>query len=110
MVFRPREWHVPGGIIRYEGTAATRIKEVGRQELGAEVEYDPVSIAINDGDSSNTKHKGHFISLLFRCQLATPLDDNRRYQKGNLRPDFWMCHEKYPLNMIPVYERYRPFF
>ena len=103
-------WHVPGGIIRYKETAATRIKAVGRQELGAEVEFDSVPIAINEVIHPTRKIRGHFISLLFRCRLITPPDESRHYQTGDLRPDFWMWHETYPLNMIPVHEMYRPFF
>ena len=31
-------WHIPGGIIRFKESTATRIQAVGRQELGAEGE------------------------------------------------------------------------
>lgn len=74
-------WHVPKGIISYKETVATRIKAAGRQELRAEVEYDPVPIAINEVIHPTRNIRDHFISLLFRCQLTTPLDENRRYHK-----------------------------
>jgi colanic acid biosynthesis protein WcaH len=41
-------WHIPGGIIRFKETIATRIKVVARYELGAEVDFDPVPLAINE--------------------------------------------------------------
>src|SRR5436305_7642155 len=39
-------WHVPGGIIRYKETAEARIRATAQRELGAEVEWDPDPIAI----------------------------------------------------------------
>jgi ADP-ribose pyrophosphatase YjhB (NUDIX family) len=108
--FPPPGWHVPGGIIRFQETAATRIVEVAKQELGAGVEFDSVPCAINEVIHPTRKIRGHFISLLYRCRLVTPPDENRRHRMGNPSPEFWMWHETYPLNMIPVHEMYRPFF
>lgn len=61
-----RGWHIPGGIIRFQERAHTRIHEVARQELGASVTADdrPCDIVelLDHG-------RGHFISMLYRCDL-----------------------------------------
>ena len=44
----PPGWHVPGGIIRYKETIAERVKAVAKNELGVEVEFNPVPLAMNE--------------------------------------------------------------
>ena len=102
-------WHIPGGIIRFKETIATRIKAVARHELGAEVDFDPVPLAINEVIHPSRKIRGHLISLLFRCTLMTPLAESRCYKIGNPKPGDWAWHDTFPENMIPVHEMYRQF-
>jgi colanic acid biosynthesis protein WcaH len=108
--FPPPGWHVPGGIIRFKETAATRIQAVARRELGAEVVFEPAPVAVNEIIHPTRKIRGHFISLLYRCHLTVPPDATRCYRTGTPKPDDWMWHSVYPLDMIPVHEIYRPFF
>jgi colanic acid biosynthesis protein WcaH len=103
-------WHVPGGILRFKEVAEERICAVARQELLAEVEFDPAPLAIHEIIHPTRRERGHFISLLYRCRLRTALDPSRRFQEENPRRDAWMWHSHFPDHMIPVHEIYRPFF
>ena len=108
--FSPAGWHVPGGIIRYKETAAARILAVARGELRADVAFDPVPLAVNELIHPTQRTRGHFISLLYRCRLTTPLAESRKFQPGSPVRDAWMWHATYPEGMIPVHGIYRPFF
>jgi ADP-ribose pyrophosphatase YjhB (NUDIX family) len=64
-------WHVPGGIIRFNEPIPARIAAVAREELTASVSH---------ADQPQHMHqffhrRGHFISLLFLCRLASPVSD-----------------------------------
>src|SRR5689334_24697930 len=37
-------WHVPGGIIRFKESVATRVHACAREELGAEIAYDEAPV------------------------------------------------------------------
>jgi ADP-ribose pyrophosphatase YjhB (NUDIX family) len=103
-------WHIPGGIIRYKETAEARIRATAWAELGAEVEFDPEPIAIEQTMRPDHRERGHFISLLYRCRLAGPLDEERRYAQGPPRRDQWAWQEQCPPNLIPAQDCYRRFF
>lgn len=108
--FFPAGWHVPGGIIRFKETAATRILAVAEGELGVRVEFDPSPLAITEGVNAGSHSRGHFISFLYRCRLITPLAERRRFQPERPLPDSWMWHKTFPANMIPGHDIYRRFF
>ena len=64
-------WHVPGGIIRFNEPIASRISAVAREEFSAEVTHPE-----QPQDVCQFFHRrGHFISLLFLCRLASPVSD-----------------------------------
>lgn len=67
-------WHLPGGIIRYKETITDRVKMVARNELGAEVEFNPVPMTINEIINNRQKSRGHAISLLYHCSHNTLFD------------------------------------
>jgi hypothetical protein len=75
-------WHIMGGIIRYRESPLTRISEVARIEIGATVtsESSPCNMF------SELNHpRGHFFSLLYRCELtSTPEPD--RFYPGHGKP------------------------
>ncbi|OGW08211.1 MAG: hypothetical protein A2W77_07965 [Nitrospinae bacterium RIFCSPLOWO2_12_39_16] len=102
-------WHIPGGIIRYKETMAARIEAVAKNELGTSVEFDPTPIAINEIIHPSRNNRGHFISLLIRCSLTTPPEEDLRFKGRNPMPDEWMWHKCCPDNIIPVHEIYRKF-
>jgi ADP-ribose pyrophosphatase YjhB (NUDIX family) len=101
-------WHVPGGIIRYKETIAARVKAVAKTELGAEVEFDPGPLAVNELIHETRENRGHFISLLYQCRLVTQPDERLRCC-NTPRPSEWMWHGFCPPNMISVHEIYRKY-
>lgn len=103
-------WHIPGGIIRFKETIAERIKIVAKNELGAEVEFNPVQLAINESINKTRNTRGHFISLLYQCRLVTQPDEALRCKNIVLpNPNEWMWHGSCPANIIPQHEMYRKF-
>jgi ADP-ribose pyrophosphatase YjhB (NUDIX family) len=100
-------WHVPGGIIRFQERAADRIAAVARQELGAAVVSEGSPALITEIIEPAHTIRGHFISLLFRCRLSSPLDDDLRYVSGQPRAGEWAWHQGCPTDLIPVHEIYR---
>lgn len=108
--YYPHGWHVPGGIIRYKETIAERVNAVAKNELGAEVEFNPVPLAINEVIHDARKNRGHFISILYQCHLVTQLDESLRCKDNNSpNPDEWMWHSSCPSNIITVHEMYRKY-
>ena len=100
-------WHVPGGIIRYKEVAADRVKACARDELGADVGFDPVPILISE-TIRDGNDRGHFISLLFRCKLLGPPDQGRRASLNRPRRGEWMWHDRCPSNLLAAQSQYKP--
>lgn len=107
--YYPPGWHVPGGIIRYKEQIAARINAVAAGELGAKIKFKETPVAINEVIHPSRNNRGHFISLLYACSLTSPLDKNRRHEKGVPKPGEWAWHGRCPKNIIPVHEMYRNF-
>jgi ADP-ribose pyrophosphatase YjhB (NUDIX family) len=101
-------WHVPGGIIRYKEKIADRVKAVANSELGAEVEFNPAPLAMNEFIYEHMKSRGHFISLLYQCRLVTEPDGRLRCS-GKPKPEEWMWHACCPGNIITPHEVYRKY-
>ena len=107
--YGPPGWHVPGGIIRYKETIRQRVRAVAKNELGAEVEFNPAPLAINEIIHDTRKIRGHFISLLYQCSLVTQLDESLSCKSNSPNPNQWMWHSSCPANIIPFHEIYRKF-
>ncbi len=102
-------WHIPGGIIRYQESMAARIQAVATTELGAEVTFEPVPLAIKEIINPYRRVRGHFISFLYQCSLTAGPDPERQYRTGEPLPNQWMWHETCPQDIIPIHEIYREF-
>jgi ADP-ribose pyrophosphatase YjhB (NUDIX family) len=100
-------WHIPGGIIRYKESRHDRIQAVAQKELGTSVRVQPDPLAIQEVIHPTRKDRGHFISLLYLCELAGPLDETRRFQGGVPTAGQWAWHGECPPDLIPVHEMYR---
>ena len=100
-------WHVPGGVVRFKERLEERVRAVARDELGAAVEFDRLPTAINEVIRPRTRTRAHFISLLYRCTLASPLAEQRRHVSGNPKRDQWKWHAGCPQNIISVHKMYR---
>jgi colanic acid biosynthesis protein WcaH len=102
-------WHVPGGIIRHGETLEGRLQSTAWEELGAEIEFDPVPVTIDQTIHPTRGARGHFVSLLYRCRLRTPPDGARRVTTQPVLPGQWAWHQHCPANLIPDQENYRCF-
>ena len=102
-------WHIPGGIIRFKETIEQRIHEVAWQELGATVKFQDTPVAIRQVIIPHRDERGHFISLLYCCQLQSPLDRARKYLSGRPCNGQWKWHETYPDDMLKVHDMYKNF-
>ena len=102
-------WHVPGGIIRFQETAADRIRETAKIELGAEVAFEPVPIAVHELIQSDRKSRGHFISLIYRCTLLGPPAAGLQYVSGLPAPGQWSWHAVCPHDIINEHRHYAEF-
>lgn len=101
-------WHIPGGIIRYKELAVDRIRACALTELGAEVAFDSAPLLISENIRPH-RSRGHFISLLYRCRLLTPLDDNRRASDAP-SAGMWSWHRGCPPDLIEAQAEYASFF
>ncbi|MCU1337571.1 MAG: hypothetical protein JWO19_3152 [Bryobacterales bacterium] len=103
-------WHIPGGIIRYKETAADRIRACALQELGADVSFDPAPLLVLETIRPH-RSRGHFISLLYRCRLQTPLNETLRADHSHPpAPGAWRWHQGSPPDLLEVHAPYAQFF
>jgi ADP-ribose pyrophosphatase YjhB (NUDIX family) len=103
-------WHLPGGVIRFQESAADRIRAVARQELGVEVESGPAPAAVHEMIDAERRERGHSIALLYRCRLLTLPDEARRASSPQPAPGQWAWHEGCPANLIREHREYQRFF
>jgi len=99
-------WHLPGGIIRFKETAVDRVRAVARSELGAEVEFDLTPLTVREVIQSTRNVRGHLISLLFRCSLLTPPDEELRFESGRPKPGEWSWHSTCPPDILEAHRAY----
>ena len=107
--YYPAGWHIPGGIIRFKETIEQRIHKVALSELGTDVIFKNIPIAINEVIHPSRKNRGHFISLLYECKLTGLPDKKLKYEKGIPKPGEWSWHKSCPDNIITTHEIYRFF-
>jgi colanic acid biosynthesis protein WcaH len=99
-------WHVPGGIIRYRETTESRLRKTALSELGAEVEFDPAPVAIEQAIAQHRRERGHMISLLYRCRLKAPPAERLRLNPARPEAGQWGWHRECPSNLISEQHQY----
>lgn len=102
-------WHVPGGIVRFKESLASRIAAVAANEFGASVEFKSTPLATNEIMVAHRDTRGHFLSLLYECSLTSPLDATLEFKSGPIKKGEWAWHATCPQNLIPAHEIYRKF-
>lgn len=97
-------WHVPGGIIRFNEPIAKRIATVAKEELSATVSHDE-----RPADVVQFFHsRGHFISLLYLCNLTSPLSRPDLLHTGGPPRNGQLAWTRgMPLDMYSVHRVYR---
>lgn len=71
-------WHIPGGIIRFNEPIARRIAAVAEGELSTRVRHPALPADIKQLFG----RRGHFISLLYVCELEKPIPPTLFHQQG----------------------------
>ena len=102
-------WHVPGGAVRYKETIAERIATCAREELSAEVTFDPTPLAVEEEIDPHQRTRGHNIALLYRCRLLSGPDPALAADPSHPQRDQWAWHDRCPQQMLPVHQRYARF-
>jgi ADP-ribose pyrophosphatase YjhB (NUDIX family) len=98
-------WHIPGGIVRFKETFASRVNKVAEVEIGAIVLFDPTPIAVNEIIHEERQIRAHFISLLFKCFLpGSFIPRNQGLSFGDVGYIAW--HAGCPEDLIPVQRIY----
>lgn len=117
-----RGWHVPGSALRFGETAADRLRECAREELGAEIEAEALPFDLmeeiqphvgstNRGPEVRTR--GHNVSAAYRCRLLTPPDPAREHRLGSPeapREGQWAWHTRCPDELLAVHRVYEKHF
>jgi ADP-ribose pyrophosphatase YjhB (NUDIX family) len=110
--FFPPGWHIPGGIIRYKERVRDRINAVAKMELGTKVIHSLKPVAVNEiiMEQLEWRVRGHFISLLYECQMITPPTAIRA--KKNVTPKQWEWdwHDTCPENLYESQKIYKEYF
>lgn len=108
--FFPPGWHIPGGIIRYKETAHDRIRKVAASELGTGVHASEAPIAFNEIIMEPPwRIRGHFISLLYRCELIGTPAAAEAADMASPRAGEWAWHSGCPNDLYKSQEVYRTF-
>lgn len=104
-------WHIPGGIIRFKESIEDRISKVAESELGCNVIFKPEPINVRSQINKERDIRGHFISLLYLCEITTELDNSKQYTELNRIPlqGEWSWHNEAPQNLLSVHESFRKF-
>ncbi len=119
--FFGRGWHIPGSALRFGETAAHRLRECAKEELGAEVDFDPLPFdlmeeiqpRVHDGTDIGARTRGHNVSAAYRCRLLTPPDPAREHHVGSSSPPRegqWSWHLTCPDDLLPVHRVYEKHF
>lgn len=102
-------WHVPGGIVRFKEHIASRIQAVARDELGTRVQADSTPLLMSEIMAAHRDIRGHFLSLLYRCQLLTAPATGLMYRCGAPESGQWKWHKGCPEDLIPAHDIYRAY-
>lgn len=101
-------WHVPGGIIRFKEKIEDRIKKVAEAEIRSDIEVDLEPIALNQMINDEVDERGHFISILYRCHLASSfMPDNAGLADSD--PGYLLWHDSCPSDLLKFHDIYREY-
>jgi len=102
-----RGWHLPGGVIRFKESMLNRVRLVGKEELGASFSKvcGPIEVSEKMNPTRNTR--GHFIALLFKCELDNHLSEEPPLYESKVKKNGqWSWHEKVPDSFLTQQEIY----
>jgi ADP-ribose pyrophosphatase YjhB (NUDIX family) len=102
-------WHLPGGVVRFREKASDRVREVARMELGAEVTFDETPLWVAEIIHPTRDVRGHAVALLYRCELASELRADLKYDGGRPAAGAWQWHRDCPPDLLPFHRVYARF-
>jgi colanic acid biosynthesis protein WcaH len=102
-------WHIPGGIIRFKEQIKTRIDKVAETELGCTVRFNPEPLSVHNLINNERDVRGHFVSMLFLCELTSNPDIAKKCNSNNPSHGEWAWHDGAPINLIKPHEIFRRF-
>ena len=102
-------WHIPGGIIRFKEKIEDRINKVAENDLGCEVKFCTTPLDIREMMNKDRDIRGHFISMLYSCEIVGNPDNLKRSLDNNPQHGQWAWHEEAPQNLLRVHEPFRRF-
>ena len=118
--FFGRGWHVPGSALRLGETTQHRLRECGREELGAEIEaeglpfdlMEEIQPHVQEGSDPQARDRAHNVSAAYRCRLLTTPDPARAYDpaSGAPQPGQWAWHARCPEELLAVHRCYEQHF
>ena len=106
-------WHIPGSALRFQESIAHRLRECAREELGCEVEWNPVPMDLMEEIEPHVRDRGHNVSASYRCRLLTPPDPARAFDAQSStppQPGQWSWHPHCPEDLLPVHRVYARHF
>ena len=104
-------WHLPGGILRFKEKLHDRLIKTAKKELNVKIKMpDKKPIAINEQINPKRDKRGHFIALLYKCQLLEEPPKELRFNTIEKRNGTWLWHSRFPVNMIRQHYIYKSFF
>ena len=98
-------WHLPGGIVRFKETLETRVKKVAETEIGVNISFDPIPIAVNQLIYPELEIRSHFLSILYKCFLSSTFVPKNK-GLSNKDKGYLMWHDRCPDNLIKYHEIY----
>ena len=107
--FHGPAWHIPGGIIRFKEGLGDRIKKVAHAELGCGVRFSKAPVDVRSLVNTERDVRGHFISLLYLCELQGEPNPSMKASAADPRAGEWAWHDTAPHNLIKVHEVFRQF-
>lgn len=103
-------WHIPGGIIRFQEPIEHRIHAVAQSELHSEVTFEPEPLKITEFILPEQAYRNHFISLLYRCRLVSPIPDVLHCKDlQNPEPGLYAWFNKIPETLLKAHRKYSCF-
>ena len=107
--FHGPAWHIPGGIIRFKEGIGDRIEKVAQSEIGCSVRFSIAPIDVRSLVNKERDVRGHFISLLYLCELQGEPNPSMQATGAEPRAGEWAWHQTAPHNLIKVHEVFRKF-
>jgi colanic acid biosynthesis protein WcaH len=103
-------WHLPGGVIRFKESIFTRVEIVAKEELGTSLAFISYPIEVIENINPHRNIRGHFISLLFHCELKRPPEKSLQ-NLDLLRPkkNHWYWHASAPPDLLVQQSMYKKY-